>query len=133
MWSVAENDRYALTEDKCCGRSKRCNAKMIRGGRTRCQRVEIDGFGAQFVASDVRYMRSRGAMRLGVGAAGLGTLAAEIGGADFDRAAHFKEAGTHAAADALFEGVFAYGGDESATGTAGGFAVRHGIVEIVGG
>jgi hypothetical protein len=22
MWSVAENDRYALTEDKCCGRPK---------------------------------------------------------------------------------------------------------------
>src|SRR5579872_833748 len=51
MWSVAENDRYALTEDKCCGRPKRCNAKMIRGGGTRCQRNEIDGIGCAYVAS----------------------------------------------------------------------------------
>src|SRR5689334_13617322 len=51
MWSVAENDRYALTEDKCCGRPKRCNAKMIRGGGTRCQRNEIDGVGSTYVAS----------------------------------------------------------------------------------
>src|ERR1700742_2675671 len=50
MWSVAENDRYALTEDKCCGRPKRCNAMIIRGGGTRCQRNEIDGFGGAYVA-----------------------------------------------------------------------------------
>src|ERR1700722_948351 len=70
---------------------------------------------------------------LGVGAAGLGALAAEIGGADFDGAAHFEEAGAHAAADAFFQRVFARGGDEFAVGEARGFAGGSGIVEIVGG
>ena len=121
MWSVAENDRYALTEDKCCGRPKRCNAKMIRGGGTRCQRNEIDGFGAVFVACFGVTRGSGGVRTSGVGAAGLGAFAAEIGGGDFDGAAHFEEAGTHAAADALFEGIFAHGGDELAVGAAGGF------------
>src|SRR5580704_14106298 len=78
-------------------------------------------------------MDVRRVLKLGVGAAGLSALAAEIGGADFDGAAHFEEAGAHAAADALFEGIFARGGDEFAVGEAGGFAVRSRIVEIVGG
>jgi hypothetical protein len=69
----------------------------------------------------------------GVGAAGLGALAAEIGGGDFDGAAHFEEAGAHAAADALFERIFAGSGDEFAVGQASGFAGGCRIVEIVGG
>src|SRR5580693_8953085 len=79
------------------------------------------------------YMRLRRAVELGVGTAGLGALAAKIGGAHFDGAAHFEEAGTHAAADAFFEGIFAHGGDESATWAASGFAGGRWIVEIVGG
>src|SRR5277367_1041857 len=41
------------------------------------------------------------------GAAGLGAFAAEIGGDDFYRAAHFEEAGAHAAANSLVERIFA--------------------------
>src|SRR5580692_76513 len=77
--------------------------------------------------------RRRGVRRSGAGVAGLGALAAKIGGAHFDGAAHFEEAGTHAAADAFFEGIFAHGGDESATWAASGFAGGRWIVEIVGG
>ena len=72
-------------------------------------------------------------LELGVGAAGLGAFAAKIGGADFDGAAHFEEAGAHAAADAFFERIFADGGDELAVGSAGGFAGGCGIVEVIGG
>src|SRR5579862_2439429 len=79
------------------------------------------------------YMRSRRAMRLSVSAASLGAFAAEIGGADLDGAAHFEEAGAHAAADALFEGVFARRGYEFAIGEARGFALGCGIVEVIGG
>src|SRR5579863_1123433 len=73
------------------------------------------------------------AFGLGVGAAGLGAFAAEIGTGDFDSAAHLEEAGAHAAADALFEGILARGGDELAVGEAGGLAFGRGIVEVVGG
>ena len=48
-------------------------------------------------------MDVRRVLKLGVGAAGLSALAAEIGGADFDGTAHFEEARAHAATDALLE------------------------------
>src|SRR5580692_2029174 len=67
------------------------------------------------------------------GAAGLGGFAAEVGGEDFDGAAHFEEAGAHAGADALVEGVFADGHGEFAAGEASGFAFGGGIVVVVGG
>ena len=62
------------------------------------------------------------------GAAGLGAFPAEVGGDDFDGAAHFEEAGAHAAADALVEGIFAGGHDEFSAGEAGSFAFSGGIV-----
>src|ERR1700734_1371328 len=65
------------------------------------------------------------------GAAGLGAFAAEIGGEDFDGAAHLEQAGAHAAADALFERVFADGHGEFAAGEAGRFALGGGV--FVGG
>src|SRR5580704_15723006 len=85
--------------------------RIIRGGRTRCQRIEVDGFGALFVASRLGCAAFAAHLldgrNLGVGATGLRALAAKIGGAYFDGAAHFEESRAHAAADALFEGVFA--------------------------
>jgi hypothetical protein len=45
---------------------------------------------------------------LGAGAAGLGAFAAEIGGDDFDGAAHFKEARAHATTDSLLQGILTY-------------------------
>jgi hypothetical protein len=79
------------------------------------------------------YRGTRRALELGVGAAGLCALAAKIGGAYLDGAAHFEEAGAHAAADAFFEGIFAHGGDKSAARAARGFAGGCWIIEIVGG
>src|ERR1700743_565918 len=81
----------------------------------------------------VCYMQNGARCDSSMGAAGLGALAAKIGGADFDGAAHLKEAGAHAAADAFFERIFARGGHEFAVGKAGGFAGGSGIVEIIGG
>ena len=67
------------------------------------------------------------------GAAGLGAFPAEVGGDDFDGAAHFEEAGAHAAADSLVEGIFAGGHDEFSAGEAGSFAFSGGIVVVVRG
>src|SRR5882724_183488 len=41
--------------------------------------------------------------RLSAGGGGLTDFAAEVRGKDFDGAAHFVKAGTHACADAVFE------------------------------
>ena len=58
-----------------------------------------------------RHFAKKGRLNLSAGAAGLGAFAAEIGGDYFHSAAHFKEAGAHAAADSLVEGIFAGGHD----------------------
>src|SRR5579859_484562 len=72
-----------------------------------------------------------GCGRSGAGAAGLGAFAAEIGGDDFHGAAHFEEAGTHAAAYSLFERIFTSGHDELSAGKACGFAFLSRIVVVV--
>src|SRR6266404_7929406 len=68
---------------------------------------------------------------LGARAGGLADFAAEVGCEDFDGAAHFVEAGTHAGADAVGEGVFLYDFYALAAGQSWRGSYRESLVKII--